>query len=156
VSVPKETRWKVDPHSVAKHQILRKYLDAWFPILLNFNNRVVYIDGFAGPGAYAGGQPGSPIVALEAARIHSRKVDKSLVFWFIEKKLKRVVNLKRCIEAMKLPAHFDVNVHQGTFADDLTHVLDGLHADNARLAPSRINKKMFRRILEVQAWDFGS
>lgn len=39
VSLPKDTRWQIEPHTVAKHQILRKYLDAWFPILSSSNQR---------------------------------------------------------------------------------------------------------------------
>ena len=66
---PKDTIWPIEPHTCAKHQILRKYLDAWLPILGTYNKRIVYIDGFAGPGEYKGGEPGSPIIALEAARI---------------------------------------------------------------------------------------
>ena len=67
VAVPKDTIWPIEPHTAAKHQILRKYLDAWLPILGTYNNRMLYIDGFAGPGEYTGGEPGSPIIALEAA-----------------------------------------------------------------------------------------
>lgn len=29
----KETLWEMDRHTAAKHTILRKYLDAWIPIL---------------------------------------------------------------------------------------------------------------------------
>src|SRR5215475_1669133 len=67
VAVPKDTIWPIEPHTSAKHQILRNYLDAWLPILGKYNRRIVYIDGFSGPGEYAGGEPGSPIIALEAA-----------------------------------------------------------------------------------------
>jgi three-Cys-motif partner protein len=44
--------WPLDPHTHAKHVILRSYLGAWFPILNKYNGRIVYIDGFAGPGEY--------------------------------------------------------------------------------------------------------
>ena len=30
---PKTTIWKLDPHTSAKHAILRRYLQAWAPIL---------------------------------------------------------------------------------------------------------------------------
>ena len=33
VAVPRDTVWPIEPHTAAKHQILRKYLDAWLPIL---------------------------------------------------------------------------------------------------------------------------
>ena len=74
VAVPKDTIWPIEPHTSAKHQILRKYLDAWLPILGTYNKRIVYIDGFSGPGEYTGGEPGSPIIALEAARTHQCEV----------------------------------------------------------------------------------
>ena len=67
MALQKDTIWPIEPHTSAKHQILRKYLDAWLPILGTYNKRVVYVDGFAGPGQYTGGEPGSPIVALQAA-----------------------------------------------------------------------------------------
>jgi len=61
--------WPAEPHTLAKIIILRKYLDAWFPIVgRGFPGRAIYyIDGFAGPGRYATGEAGSPVVALEAA-----------------------------------------------------------------------------------------
>lgn len=57
MTVPKETIWPLDPHTLAKHEILRRYLEAWFPIVGRYSHRIVYIDGFAGPGRYAGGEP---------------------------------------------------------------------------------------------------
>jgi hypothetical protein len=63
VAVPKDTIWPIEPHTSAKHQILRKYLDAWLPIVGTYNKRIIYIDGFAGPGEYAGesrARPSSP------------------------------------------------------------------------------------------------
>ncbi|MFZ7121222.1 MAG: three-Cys-motif partner protein TcmP, partial [Eubacteriaceae bacterium] len=46
------TIWAIEPHTEAKHAILRKYLDAWLPIITRWNGKVLYIDGFAGPGEY--------------------------------------------------------------------------------------------------------
>jgi three-Cys-motif partner protein len=37
---------------------------------------------------------------------------------------------------MQLPAHIDVNIAKGTFAEDLTDILDGLDEGNGRLAPT--------------------
>ena len=61
------TVWPLDPHTAAKHAILRRYLDAWIPIMSRYHGRVLYIDGFAGPGIYEHGEPGSPLIALDAA-----------------------------------------------------------------------------------------
>jgi hypothetical protein len=61
--------WDLAPHTAAKLDILGAYLRAWFPILSRGRNfdRIIYIDGFAGPGRYNQGEDGSPIVALKAA-----------------------------------------------------------------------------------------
>jgi three-Cys-motif partner protein len=50
-----------------KHEILEKYLRAYLHVLKGRNNNLLFIDGFAGPGAYqnnGSSQPGSPIRAL--------------------------------------------------------------------------------------------
>jgi len=65
-----ETIWPIEPHTEAKLAILRKYLDAWIPILARWNQQILYVDGFAGPGEYVGkdGLPkdGSPLIAIKA------------------------------------------------------------------------------------------
>lgn len=63
--------WAQEPHTAAKHELLRMYLGAWFPILGGINGRVVFLDGFAGPGMYQGGELGSPLIALSALIDHS-------------------------------------------------------------------------------------
>ena len=80
----KETIWSMQPHTEAKHRILRGYLDAWFRIVSRVRRarRVLYLDGFAGPGSYLGGEVGSPIVAIDAAvrACHSFQVPVRLAF----------------------------------------------------------------------------
>ena len=56
----KDAVWPIEPHTKAKHQILEEYLKAWYPILSSWQGRVLYLDGFAGPGTYSGGEDGSP------------------------------------------------------------------------------------------------
>ena len=86
MAVPEDTVWPFEPHTGAKHQIIRRYLDAWFPILGKYNRKRVYIDGFAGPGWLIGGEPGSPIVALKPAISHKDALKGELVFMFIEER----------------------------------------------------------------------
>ena len=43
-----DTLWIPDAHTLAKHAILRRYLQAWLPIMSRWNRRGVVIDGFAG------------------------------------------------------------------------------------------------------------
>jgi three-Cys-motif partner protein len=136
VAVPKETIWAIEPHTSAKHQILRKYLDAWLPILGTYNKRVVYVDGFAGPGCYKGGEPGSPIVALQAALTHQAKLPGELVFLFIEKDDARADSLTAEIAKLQLTSAFQVQVERGEFAEKLGIMLDGLDKTSSQIAPT--------------------
>jgi hypothetical protein len=70
MAAPRTTVWELEPHTRAKHEILRRYLQAWIPILTQggFKN-ILYIDGFAGPGRYAGGEDGSPVIAVSRPSI---------------------------------------------------------------------------------------
>ena len=79
-----ETLWHLERHTKAKHEILRRYLQAWFPIMGRWNGRILYIDGFAGPGEYLEGEPGSPVIAINTAIEHGLKLNTELVFRFIE------------------------------------------------------------------------
>jgi hypothetical protein len=50
---PRATIWSAEPHTFAKHRVLRRYLDAWIPIMgqsYSGRGRVIVIDGFAGFG----------------------------------------------------------------------------------------------------------
>ena len=136
MAVPKATIWPIEPHTSAKHQILRKYLDAWLPILGTYNPRVVYVDGFAGPGRYTGGEPGSPIVALQAALTHEAKLPGELVFLFIEKDNARADSLTAEIAKLPLTSAFKVQIERGEFADTLGAMLDGLDKTSSQIAPT--------------------
>jgi three-Cys-motif partner protein len=68
----RDTLWELQPATAAKHRLYKKYLDAWWPILLQPSAasghswpRVTYVDAFAGPGEYAEGAEGSPVFALD-------------------------------------------------------------------------------------------
>lgn len=64
--------WNKSPHTAAKHNILRKYVQAWSAILAlgSSDHRIIYIDRFAGPGEYMGGEEGSPILVLKSLKEH--------------------------------------------------------------------------------------
>ncbi len=62
---PSGVLWHADPHTLAKHRLLETYLASWLPTLLHGGwPEVAYAEGFAGPGIYTGGEPGSPVLAL--------------------------------------------------------------------------------------------
>ena len=88
------TVWPLEPHTAAKHQILRRYLGAWFSILGRYSPQLVYVDGFCGPGRYSGGELGSPLVALDVIRGLGEKISAKPEFVFIDNDLPRIQNLK--------------------------------------------------------------
>jgi three-Cys-motif partner protein len=136
VATPEETIWEIEPHTAAKHTILRKYLDAWFPILGTHNKRLVYLDGFSGPGRYAAGEPGSPIVALESALTHRATLNAELVFLFIEERPDRADYLDAEIAKLKCPRNFKITVKRGSFADKTGAILDKLDRAGTQLDPT--------------------
>lgn len=93
-----DATWSIEPHTEAKLAILRAYLHAWFPIL-SFGGfkHVIYIDGFAGPGRYADGQDGSPVLALKALAEHAAKLKSTFEFHFVELNSRRAAALTASI-----------------------------------------------------------
>jgi three-Cys-motif partner protein len=111
---PRATVWELQPHTRAKHAILRRYLQAWIPILTQggFPN-ILYIDGFAGPGRYAAGEDGSPIIAIRAALEHAAHIRGNILFLFVEERPDRAGVLRECLEDLVLPANFRIKVACG-------------------------------------------
>jgi three-Cys-motif partner protein len=135
---PTEVTWPLDPHTQGKHEVLRQYLGAWFPILGSTSDRIVFIDGFAGPGEYKGGEKGSPLVALDVFRQHQATLKAEVNFFFIEKDPKRATYLQGLIDTLQptLPKNCIVKVKPGAFDETMTSVLDSLDAKGTKLAPA--------------------
>ena len=136
MTTPKQTLWKLDAHTKAKHDILKRYLGAWFPILSKHHSRIVYIDGFSGPGRYTGGEEGSPIIALDVAVNHRRAIAGEIVFWFIEQRADRLGHLRGELGKITVPAHFKVIPDSGKFHEKFGAVLNSIEAGNGTLAPT--------------------
>jgi three-Cys-motif partner protein len=60
-------KWVYSQHAAAKHEILRRYLGAWLPILGSRHAKLVIYDGFAGRGRYRDGEDGSPVLTFRRA-----------------------------------------------------------------------------------------
>lgn len=131
----KGTRWRIPPHTRAKLDILRFYLDAWFPIMATWNPRLVYLDGFAGPGSYLGGEDGSPIVALQAGLSRLTPLPARLTYLFIEERPKRAEYLRTRIEALGVGDRADVHIHRGTFAEAALDLVESALRPGGRAAP---------------------
>ena len=113
--------WNIEPHTQAKLQILKAYLQAWFPILSQGREgRVVYIDGFAGPGRYEGGEEGSPIIALKAVLNQPLLSGAQIDFHFIEADPDVAAHLRSELTGLEAQLRgrprLHVNVHDGEFA----------------------------------------
>lgn len=142
--VPRTTRWPLDPHTRAKHQILRWYLDAWLPIMAKWNGRIIFVDGFAGPGRYAGGEEGSPLIALRALLEHPHMTPlpsaAEVRFHFVEEQKDRVASLEAEIAKFRvlhpLPQGVNVHVAHGRFDAYLGAILDSLEKAGKLIAPT--------------------
>jgi three-Cys-motif partner protein len=130
------TIWSIEPHTEAKHAILRKYLDAWLPIITRWNGRVVYIDGFAGPGEYVGGNDGSPIIAIKAVLEHKAEIKADIRMLFIEADKARCGFLEHKVHEINLPSNVTTECICAKFAETLTEILHDLDEQKARLAPA--------------------
>ena len=127
--MPEDTVWELKPHTAAKHSILRRYLQAYFPKLASTQTRLVFIDGFAGPGEYEGGEPGSPIVALDSLTEHSHFPKMSncrFTFLFIEERKDRFDNLRAILEERDDLPNVAMAMRCGTFEEHMVKVLSDL------------------------------
>jgi len=132
--------WQIEPHTAAKLKILDAYLRAWFPIITRGSNfdRIIYIDGFSGPGIYKQGEDGSPIIALKAALgVAAGGNTIPLEFHFVERKRRVAAALKANIEHLKqhrnIPTNIEIHVHEGqTFAQAYDQHIRGRLLAHAR------------------------
>lgn len=138
-------KWEYPAHTRAKHEILKHYLGGWFPKLaLGGNQRVLFLDGFAGRGRYINGEPGSPIIALETLLDHShfdRMAGREFVFMFIEADSDNVARLRQVVEEFQAkrapwPANVKVNIDDGTFEDTAAELIEYLEEQKRTLAPT--------------------
>ena len=135
---PTTTTWDLEPHSRAKHEILKRYMQAWVPILGQTDfSEIVYIDGFAGPGRYSRGEDGSPIIALKAALDHQERIKPKMTFLFVERRDDRADMLRAVLDEIKLPPKFFARVEGGrTFEEVVTSFLDSRTRNGQRLPPT--------------------
>jgi three-Cys-motif partner protein len=133
-----ETVWDIEPHTAKKHEILRRYFQAWLPILGRYNSRLLYVDAFAGPGEYSKGEDGSPLVILKAARDHVLKPSCELACLFIESKGDRHKHLVEVLERVKatLPGNVKFRALRGKFNDQLTEIFANVEDQARRQAPT--------------------
>lgn len=136
------TIWPLSDHTRAKHDLLRRYLGAWFPILSRHNGRILFLDAFAGPGVYANGEPGSPTIALNTLLDHqynlgTQQCEFHLVF--NEQNRERFKSLESKVNELKngkWPEHVKVQVLNENFVDIAERLLGRLAQKNSGLTPT--------------------
>jgi three-Cys-motif partner protein len=140
MAAPKTTLWDREPHTVGKHLVLKEYLGAWFPIITKRNGRVLFIDGFAGPGEYRGGEPGSPLIAIETLQRHKAiaGISAEVRFFFVEADEARKNHLDGVVARTVpgLPKVCKIKVIHGSFDETMTDLFDSLEAQKKAMAPA--------------------
>lgn len=144
--------WEIQPQTSIKHRLLVEYLNRWLPILAQGRQRgqrVVFVDGFSGPGRYSGGEPGSPIVALETALNHTRlpallaMPNFSMSFVFIDGEAAACDDLAAEIAALRarrtIPRQIEIaDPVKGEFSENMTAALDLIADQGRHVAPTLV------------------
>lgn len=120
------TIWSADPHTLAKIEILKGYLNAYFPILGRSKpgQPILLVDGFAGPGEYTNASEGSPVVALRTATasistLASEWIAGDVTCAFIEPDSDRYQNLRKRIQRIQLHSKVNTVELQKSFVDGI-------------------------------------
>jgi three-Cys-motif partner protein len=137
MAAPRQTVWELEPHTRAKHELLKRYLQAWMIILSQGKfAEILYIDGFAGPGEYAGGEAGSPIIALDTALEFKPPLTAKVHFLFVEERDDRAAHLRKQVALRTLPVNFSVIVEGGVSFEVAFEKRYSDFARNGRLMPT--------------------
>ncbi|WP_327367983.1 three-Cys-motif partner protein TcmP [Streptomyces sp. NBC_01217] len=134
MAVPKDAVWERDPHTAAKHDLLKQYLAAWAPILLSRLDVISYAEGFAGAGVYKQGEPGSPVIAYEVFADTLHRFPKRMRVILMEENARRVKELQRQMELVRsrqtdgITKRIAVDIRHGDFHPALLQKLRGIGA----------------------------
>jgi three-Cys-motif partner protein len=133
--------WDRAPHTGAKHAILRKYLDGYFAIMARGGfPRLWFIDGYAGPGVYKQGEPGSPVIALNSVLALSGLIpETATTFYFAEPNPERNRVLHSEIKALgPLPKNVQTRVSDKPFGEFISRLLDSLDQRRLSMPPTLV------------------
>jgi three-Cys-motif partner protein len=101
--------------------------------------RLLLVDGFAGPGRYTGGEPGSPLIMLEALTSHQALLDLAgvtFLYFFIEQDERRIEYLQRELGKLTLPPNVVVRAERGRFETTFGAMMDEAKARARVLVPT--------------------
>jgi len=142
---------EIKPHSIAKHDVLRSYLSAYFQTLAPSHQqeelKLTLVDGFAGGGIYEHSitkQPilGSPFVFLEAAKEAEALINQNrakplrmnIDYFFIEKDKSAFSLLSDTIKSEGYGPRVgsDIKLINGSFEHHVTSLSDFIKKKNPR------------------------
>ena len=131
--------WDRPEQTFGKHLVLEHYLSAWLPILGRWHDRLLIIDGFAGPGEYRDGSRGSPVIALDCVREHRQRGNLDgveVTCAFIESNLDTARHLKSVLQGRASAENERYEVVTGAFEHSVAGILDSLQGAGRRLPPA--------------------
>lgn len=140
---------EIEPHSLAKHRILKEYVERYIAILMSNRKReymhLTIIDGFAGGGVYKIPNTneladGSPFVIVNAAnravssltegRTKPPKVDINYIF--CEKKIENFSTLQSLLTEREIERYPVLTLH-GAFEEHLDSIISRIKARKGRV-----------------------
>jgi three-Cys-motif partner protein len=109
--------------AVLKHALIRRYLPPFVMKTgkLSVQNRVAFVDGFAGEGRYEDGQEGSPAIAMRVANQPLIAANRTLECVFVEENAETYARLQAVIAAES--GQCKVEARYGTLHDHLGDIL---------------------------------
>jgi len=133
----------IQPHSIAKHSILRTYLAAYFQTLVSSPQqdimRVTLVDGFAGGGLYTHSETkkpvdGSPLIFLDAAKEaefminqgRQKSIKMEVDYFFIESDKPTFLHLEKTLKEKGFGDKIgkSINLLHSRFQDQAANVID--------------------------------
>lgn len=128
-------KWDYTEHTRAKHEILRRYLDAWYSILgASQAEQLLIVDGFAGRGKYNGGEAGSPALIHDAAvRAVGRGVAQKITIACSEATPGNYECLKGVVAELPECPGVEVRARERTFSDAASPLAEWLAHQKRRV-----------------------
>jgi three-Cys-motif partner protein len=154
-----QTIWPATAHTLAKIEILKRYLEAWFHILGTTRKKEVllFVDGFAGPGKYSGGEEGSPVASLKAANTCLSSmglgfIGERIYCVFFEKEIGRFNEL--CLSIDSIPRHGKLRLDR--YHCEFAAGISALESANPQIFKSKAPTLVFADPFGVVGIPFGT
>jgi three-Cys-motif partner protein len=132
--LPFET-WDYEEQTKMKHLVFSDYFDKWVKIVGSYN-KLNYIDGFAGIGAYKDSKDeihyGSPILAAKVIEQNSKRLNRKVNILIIDNDDKNLDNIDKIFK------YEEISIDPEYVNDDFDDTINGLLDDIPNLAPTLV------------------